>query len=118
MVSTTETLENTVRSFSLYTSKVGIDNLLLIVVGILYYCVYRSNRHAPLADLHWRTAVFFFGYGFLYDLFRIKELRFYLLLHTQNFLLFRSLLLFLFLLFLYDGLFHALFEHWKRTRWK
>lgn len=117
MVSTVETLERTLASLSLYTGKIGIDNLLLIVVGILYFCVYRQNRQAPLADLHWRTAVFFLGYGVLYDLFRIKELRIYLLLHTQNFWLFRSLLLFLFLLFLYDGLFHALFERWKRAHW-
>ena len=118
MVSTSETMERTLASLSFYTGKIGIDNFLLIIVGILYYCVYRQYRHAPLADLHWRTAVFFLGYGFLYDLFRIKELRFYLLLHTQNYWLFRSLLLFLFLLFLYDGLFHALFEQWKRAHWK
>ena len=118
MVSTAETLERTLANLSFYTGKIGIDNFFLIVVGILYFCVYYQNRQTPLADLHWRTAVFFLGYGFLYDLFRIKELRVYLLLHTRNFLLFRSLLLFLCLLFLYDGIFHVLFKQWKQKHWR
>lgn len=35
MVSTSETLERTLASLSFYTGKIGIDNFLLIIVGIL-----------------------------------------------------------------------------------
>lgn len=46
---------------------------------------YVCNKSMPFADLHWRTAIFFLAYGFLFDLYRIKELRVYLLMHSQNF---------------------------------
>lgn len=112
-------MESRIDGFSRYVGKIGVDNFLLILVGVLYLAAYyQTQRDHADTDLHWRTAVFFLGYGFLYDLFRINVLRFSLLLHTQNYWLFRSLLLFLFLLFLYDGLFHALFEQWKRAHWK
>lgn len=38
----------------------------------------------------------------------------YLLMHSQNFQLFRTLSLILFLLFLYDGLIHALISTYKQ----
>ena len=116
MVSTVETLERTLASVSLYTGKIGIDNLLLIVVGLLYFYVYYQNRQAPLADLHWRTAIFFLVYGFTFDLYRLKSLRQYLLFGGMNFQLFRSGVLLLSLLFLYDGLVHALLKKWREQR--
>ena len=85
-----------------------------MIVGALYLCMYVCNKSMPFADLHWRTAIFFLAYGFLFDLYRIKELRVYLLMHSQNFQLFRTLSLILFLLFLYDGLIHSLISTYKQ----
>ena len=108
MVFTSETLERTLASLSFYTGKIGIDNFLLIIVGILYYCVYRQYRHAPLADLHWRTAVFFLGCSArccssssCYSSMSARPA-----LGRGEFP------------HCHYGLFHALFEQWKRAHWK
>lgn len=107
-------MENQLTAFSLYSGKIGLDNLLLMIVGGLYYVVYSQNKTAACADLHWRTAVFFVVYGFAFNLYRIKSLRPHLLFGSLNFQLFQSGLLLLSLMFLYDGLIHALIHAWKR----
>lgn len=89
-----------------------------MVVGLLYLAAYYQKTpsdHAD-ADLHWRTAIFFLVYGFTFDLYRLKSLRNYLLFGSLNFQLFRSSVLLLSLLFLYDGLIHALLRKWREKR--
>lgn len=104
-------MENILTEFpSFYSGKIGLDNLLLMVVGCLYWIVYRRFQQEPTAHLHKRTALFFFFYGFLFDLYRVKSLRFALLMHSQNFQMFRTVLLILFLAYLYDGLLQELFK--------
>ena len=88
-----------------------------MVVGLLYLAVYyQTQRDHADVDLHWRTSVFFILYGFTFDLYRLKSLRNYLLFGSQNFQLYRSGLLLFSLLFLYDGLIHAILRNWRKTR--
>ena len=109
-------MENQLTAFSLYSGKIGLDNLLLIVVGLLYLAAYyQTQRDHADADLHWRSAVFFIVYGFTFDLYRLKSLRQYLLFGGLNFQLFRSGVLLFSLLFLYDGLIHALLKKWRES---
>ena len=111
------TMESRIDGFSLYAGKIGVDNFLLILVGVLYLAAYyQTQRDHADADLHWRTAIFFLVYGFTFDLYRLKSLRQYLLFGGMNFQLFRSGVLLLSLLFLYDGLVHALLKKWREQR--
>ena len=111
------TMESRIDGFSLYVGKIGVDNFLLILVGVLYLAAYyQTQRDHADADLHWRTAIFFLVYGFTFDLYRLKSLRQYLLFGGMNFQLFRSGVLLLSLLFLYDGLVHALLKKWREQR--
>lgn len=110
-------VENRIESLSIYVGKIGVDNFLLILVGVLYLAAYyQTQRDHADADLHWRTAVFFLVYGFTFDLYRLKSLRQYLLFGGMNFQLFRSGVLLISLLFLYDGLVHALLKKWREQR--
>lgn len=110
-------MESRIDGISIYVGKIGVDNLLLIVVGLLYLAAYyQTQRDHADADLHWRSAVFFLVYGFTFDIYRLKSLRSYLLFCGLNFQLFRSGVLLLSLLFLYDGLIHALLKKWREQR--
>ena len=110
-------MESRIDSLSLYVGKIGVDNFLLMVVGLLYLAAYyQTQRDHADADLHWRTAIFFILYGFTFDLYRLKSLRSYLLFGSLNFQLFRSGVLLLSLLYLYDGLVHALLKKWREQR--
>lgn len=111
------TMESRIDGFSLYVGKIGVDNFLLILVGVLYLAAYyQTQRDHADADLHWRTAIFFLVYGFTFDLYRLKSLRQYLLFGGMNFQLFRSGVLLLSLLFLYDGLVHVIVKKWREQR--
>lgn len=111
------TMESRIDGFSLYAGKIGVDNFLLILVGVLYLAAYyQTQRDHADADLHWRTAIFFLVYGFTFDLYRLKSLRQYLLFGGMNFQLFRSGVLLLSLLFLYDGLVHVIVKKWREQR--
>ena len=110
-------VESRIESLSFYIGKIGVDNFLLILVGVLYLAAYyQTQRDHADADLHWRTAIFFIIYGFTFDLYRLKSLRNYLLFGSINFQLFRSGVLLFSLLFLYDGLVHALVKKWREQR--
>ena len=111
------TIESRIDGFSLYVGKIGVDNFLLILVGVLYLAAYyQTQRDHADTDLHWRTAIFFLVYGFTFDLYRLKSLRHYLLFGGLNFQLFRSGVLLFSLLFLYDGLVHILLKKWREKR--
>ena len=110
-------VESRIESLSFYVGKIGVDNFLLILVGVLYLAAYyQTQRDHADADLHWRTAIFFLVYGFTFDLYRLKSLRQHLLFGGMNFQLFRSGVLLLSLLFLYDGLVHVLVKKWREQR--
>lgn len=110
-------MENGFESLSFYVGKIGIDNILLVCVGLLYLCAYiQFQRDHVDADLHWRTSIFFIVYGMTFDLYRFKPLRPFLLLNTANYQLYNSAVLMFSLLFLYDGLVHALLARWKAKR--
>ena len=110
-------VESRIERLSFYVGKIGIDNFLLILVGVLYLAAYyQTQRDHADADLHWRTAIFFLAYGFTFDIYRLKSLRPYLFFGSKNFQLFRSGVLLLSLLFLYDGLVHALVKKWREQR--
>ena len=110
-------VESRIESLSFYIGKIGVDNFLLILVGVLYLAAYyQTQRDHVDADLHWRAAIFFIIYGFTFDLYRLKSLRNYLLFGGINFQLFRSGVLLFSLLFLYEGLVHALLKKWREQR--
>ena len=110
-------MENGIVGFTFYIGKIGIDNLLLMCVGILYLAVYyQTQRDHVDADLHWRTAIFFFVYAITFDLYRIKPLRPFLLFNTRDYQLYQSAVLMFSLLFLYDGLVHRLLAIWRDKR--
>ena len=110
-------MESRIDGFSFYVGKIGVDNFLLILVGVLYLAAYyQTQRDHADADLHWRTAIFFLVYGSTFDLYRLKSLRHYLLFGGLNFQLFRSGVLLFSLLFLYDGLVHILVKKWWAQR--
>ena len=110
-------MESGFNEFPVYVGKIGIDNIFLIIVGLLYFVVYlQTHRGHADADLHWRTAVFFMIYGLTFDLYRLKSLRPLLLFGSKNFQLFKTGLLLFSLLFLYDGLIHAIIREWRARR--
>ena len=40
-------MERTFESLYIYTGKIGIDNFLLMVIGVLYFCVYWQDKTLP-----------------------------------------------------------------------
>ena len=97
------------RDIWLYSGKLGTDNALLILTGLLFFVLFYLKRREAMYDRLWLyfwCGVFFMGYGFLDDAYRIRLLRPILLGHWRNFALWRSLILFVTLLPLYIKLTH------------
>lgn len=77
-----KTMENTTFDFSLYVGKIGIDNVLLMTVGVLFFILYTLKRQEAKYDrllIYLYSSFFFLGYGFMFDAYRLKVLRKYLL---------------------------------------
>ena len=83
-----------------FIGKSCIDNVLLILVGILFVVLlvlkhrYRHGHYQRLR-LYVFLGIHFIVYGFGNDLYRFAPLRNFLLLHSQNYLRFRLVMLFL-----------------------
>ena len=77
-----------------FIGKSGIDNVLLMLVGILFVVLlvlkhrYRHGHYHRLR-LDVFLCIHFLVYGFGNDLYRFAPLRNFLLLHTQSYLRFR-----------------------------
>ena len=81
-----------------YIGKLGLDNFLLILAGILYFCLYAvKHREKPYKRLRLEffQGMFYVVFGFGFDLYRLKSLRGWLLMGYLNFLPFRLLILLL-----------------------
>ncbi len=88
----------------IYAEKIGTDNLLLFLTGFLFFVLFFLKRREAKYRRFWiyfYCGFFFSGYSFLNDAYRIKILRPYLLFGLGNFVFWRSLVLFVFLLPLY-----------------
>jgi hypothetical protein len=84
------TIENAV-----FYGKVGADNLLLIVVGGLFFVLYglkRQEQNFARLKIDLSCGFFFLVWGFCNDIYRFKPLRNFLLMN-YNFQPFRTLLL-------------------------
>lgn len=89
-----------------FIGKSGIDNVLLMLVGILFVVLlvlkhrYRHGHYHRLR-LDVFLCIHFLVYGFGNDLYRFAPLRNFLLLHTQSYLRFRLTIIFLTVLPIY-----------------
>ena len=86
----------------LYFGKLGADNLLLILVGVLHLFIWLKKRKSGYRRMREELfeAIFFVGYGLIKDAYRIKAIRPYLI-WNWNFVLYQSLIVFALLLPLY-----------------
>ena len=95
-----------------YLGKVGVDNFLLIVVGLLFFVLYalkrQEARYARL-NIYVSAGVFFSLYGFFYDIYRIKAFRPYLLWNF-SFVPYRTAILLATLLPLYTALIDSILK--------
>ena len=115
-------MENSTIEGFFFFGKIGVDNLLLMLVGALCLLIYvlasdeasRYHKHIILA-----AAFFFSTWGFFLDAFRYKFLRRYLLF-GGNFQLYKTVCLVVTLLPLYLTLFeyltHLLSARYKRRK--
>jgi hypothetical protein len=96
--------------FSIFSNKIGIENIILMVVGMLHLIVFvlrfKDVRKYHRLYLHLWEGLFFLGYGFCYDLFRYKFVLQVLLVRWgfNNLLAWRMSILFFFLLPVYGTL--------------
>lgn len=96
-------MENTVIENAIFYGKIGVDNLLLMLVGLLFFVLALLRRKDAAPDIlriALASGAFFCLYGFGNDLYRYKLLRPYLLIN-QNFQPFRTLIVLASLLPLY-----------------
>ena len=96
--------------FSFYTGKVGVYNFLLIAVGVLFLVLYvlkRQETHYERLSLYYHAGLFFVLYGFLFDAYRIKALRKYLL-WNYSFSPYKTIILVVTLLPLYSDLIESI----------
>lgn len=86
----------------LYFGKLGADNLLLMLVGLLHLLIWVRKRKEGFRRLRAKLfeAIFFLGYGFTHDLYRYKPLR-PLLLYDMNYTTYRIIILLVLLIPLY-----------------
>lgn len=86
----------------LFYGKIGADNLLLMLVGLLHMLIWLKKRHSGLKRMREELfeAVFFLGYGLLHDLYRFKAIRPFIL-SNRSFTLYNTIILVLLLLPLY-----------------
>lgn len=82
-----------------YVGKIGADNFALMFIGALFAVLYYYERRSLLLC----CAIHFFTYGFLFDLYRMKYFRPYLLFNL-NFIAYRSIILVVCLVPLYTQL--------------
>ena len=88
-----------------YVGKIGADNFALMVVGVLFAVHYIYNRQ----PLFLCCAIHFFTYGLLFDLYRVKFFRPYLIFNL-NFTIYRSIILVVCLIPLYMQLMIDIFR--------
>lgn len=103
-------MENTIIENAIYFGKIGADNFLLMLVGVLFFVLYGMKRvEAAYERLHIYLAAgaFFTLYSLLNDMYRVKALRPYLLIN-YSFQPYRTLILLLTLLPLYITLINSI----------
>jgi uncharacterized membrane protein YGL010W len=111
-------MENKTIETTLFYGKIGVDNLLLMSVGLLYLAVYALKRQeGNFQRLHvdLSAGLFFLLWGFSLDLYRFKALRPYLL-YNFSFQPFKTLALVVTLLPLYISLLESLIRIIKARR--
>lgn len=88
-------METTPIENAVYFGKVGADNLLLIVVGLLFLVLYllkRQEGNFARLKVDLCNCFFFLTWGFFNDIYRFKPLRNFLLMH-YSFQPYKTLLL-------------------------
>ena len=90
---------------NIYVGKIGADNFALMVIGVLFAVRYYFNRQYIFLC----CAIHFLAYGFLFDLYRVKFFRPYLIFNL-NFTAYRSIILIVCLLPLYAQLMIDIFR--------
>lgn len=107
-----------ITSSGVFIEKIGIDNLLLILVGVLFFVLLALKHRYQHGQYHRLRldvflGIYFVVYGFGNDLYRFVPLRNYLLLHTQNYLRYRLVILFVTVLPLYYQLITDIFRLYR-----
>ena len=103
-------MENISFEFSIYVGKVGVDNLLSMIVGVLFLVLYILKRQEARYDrlnIYLYSSFFFLVYGFCYDIYRLKALRKYLIIN-YSFAPYHTIILLASLLPLYSCLVESL----------
>ena len=96
-------METLSTDYAIFYGKVGADNLLLMLVGVLFFVLYalkRQEAHYDRLKIYLCSGLFFVFYGFSCDLYRLKFLRPFLL-SNFSFQPYRTLILLASLLPLY-----------------
>lgn len=88
-----------------YVGKIGADNFALMLIGALFAVHYYFDRQ----PLFFCCAIHFLTYGFLFDLYRMKFFRPYLIFNL-NFTAYRSIILVVCLVPLYAQLMIDIFR--------
>ena len=72
-----------------FFGKLGVDNLLLILIGLEHFILFGlkwvEERRFRRIWLYLWEGVFFVGYGFFNDIYRFKALRPFILQYATNF---------------------------------
>lgn len=83
-----------------YIGKIGVDNALLILLGIehlvLFWLKWLEGQHYKRIWLYVYEGVFFIGYGFFNDIYRMKALRKIILNYSLNFVYINSIAILIF----------------------
>lgn len=114
-------MENISFEFSIYVGKVGVDNLLLMIVGVLFLVLYILKRQEARYDrlnIYLYSSFFFLVYGFCYDIYRLKALRKYLIIN-YSFAPYHTIILLASLLPLYfclvESLIRLIFKRFRKN---
>lgn len=89
----TESLIEALTIKSPYIGKLGLDNLLMMLAGVLYFVLYalymREGKHWRRLRLYLYQGMFYLVFGFAWDLYRVESLRTALLMNGLNYLPYR-----------------------------
>ena len=79
-------------SKSPYLGKIGLDNAMLMLSGVLYLILYAlamRQRYWQQSRLYLFQGMFYILFGFAWDLYRVESLRTVLLIEGLNYLPYR-----------------------------
>lgn len=87
---------NKILTNGIFWDKLGVENLLLIVTGVLYFVLFllkRQEGHYHRLYLYCWNGIFFIGYGLAFDIFRYRWFRYHYFQWFKNVLAWRIVII-------------------------